>query len=260
MSAPLVPPPVAQLGRLPFSFYPAILKIQHNEWVYHSATWSEVLVRNTGNNESIAIPRQYIGEISRVDAPVLIVGLLKELEYREGAVWPVQKRVIEMPLAVNDTPRIGLSRGSGSPAPVVGIRLEQNPNSRVGKLVVAGVALGVVGCVLAITLYRGGMNASRAFYAPLAQQNLDLTAADDYQSVVSLLGRPASDDWQANGEAGNFRVLWYPRYGWYVVLTGPNSRDSHYIGALDRNWRPIYTVTLQEGLSSYALLESVPKH
>src|SRR5580658_8195352 len=109
MSAPLIPPPVAQLGRLPFSFYPAILGIQHNEWVYQSATWSEVLVRNAQSNESIAIPRQYLGEISRVDAPVVIVGLLKELEYREGAVWPVRKRVIEMPLAVNDSPRPRIS-------------------------------------------------------------------------------------------------------------------------------------------------------
>jgi hypothetical protein len=259
MSAPLVPPPVAQLGRQPFSFYPAILNLQHNEWVYQSATWSEVLVRNTGTNESIAIPRRYVGEMSRVDAPVVIVGLLKELEYRAGAVWPVQKRVIEMPLAVNDSPRIRVSHGSGSPAPVIGIRLEENPNSRAGKLVVAGVALGVVGCVLAISLYRGGMNASRAFYAPLAQQNLDLKPADDYESVVRSLGRPARDYWQSNAGAKHFRVLSYPRHGWYIVLTGPNPRDARYIGAMDRNWRPIYTVRMPEGSSSYSLLESVPK-
>ncbi len=259
MSAPLVPPPVAQLGRQPFSFYPAILNVQHNEWIYQSATWSEVLVRNTGTNELIAIPRRYVGEISSVDAPVVIVGLLKDLEYREGVVWPVQKRIIEMPLAVNDSLRIRYSQRAGSPAPVIGIRLEENSNSRAGKLIVAGVALGVVGCVLAISLYRGGMTATRAFYAPLAQQNLDLKPADDYESVVRVLGRPVRDYWLSSGEAGRFRGLSYPRHGWYVVLMGTNPRDARYIGALDRNWRPIYTVRLPEGTSSYSLLESVPK-
>ncbi len=33
---------------------------------------------------------------------MVIVGLLKELEYKEGAVWPYQRRVIEMPVAVGD--------------------------------------------------------------------------------------------------------------------------------------------------------------
>jgi len=259
MSAPLIPPPVAQLGRLPFSFYPAILNIQRNEWVYHSATWSEVLVRNIASNELVAISRQYLGEISRVDAPVVIVGLLKELEYRSGAVWPAQKRVIEMPLAVNDSPRVRPSRASDSPAPVIGIRLEESSTSRVGKLVVAGVALGVVGCVLAISLYRGGMNASRAFYAPLAQQNLNLGPADDYDSVVRLLGAPSRDHLQTSAAGGIFRVLWYPHPGLYVVLMGTNPADVHYIGALDRHWRPIYTVRLNAGSSSYNLLASVLK-
>lgn len=259
MSAPLIPPPVAQLGRLPFAFYPAILGVQHNEWVYQSATWAEALVRNTATNECIAIPRQYVGEISRVDAPIVIVGLLKELEYRAGAVWPVQKRVIEMPLAVNDSPRFRISHPTGSPAPVIGIRLEGNPGSRVAKLVVAGVALGVVGCVLAISLYRGGVNATRAFYTPLIEQNPDLTPADDYESVVRSLGRPARDHWQRESAVRGFRVLAYPRHGWYVVLVGTNPGDARYIGALDRNWRPIHTVRMAEGSNSGALLRSAPR-
>jgi hypothetical protein len=116
----------------------------------------------------------------------------------------------------------------------------------------------VVGCVLAISLYRGGMNASRVFYAPLAQQNLDLTTADDYESVVRLLGRPVRD-WQSDAEARHFRVLWYPQHGWYIVLMGSNSGDARYIGVMDRRWRPLYTVPLAEGASSYALLQSVPR-
>ena len=104
MAVPPIPPPLAQLGRRPFSFYPAILNAGHNEWVYRSATWSDVLVRNTKTNEEVSVPRRYLGEISRVDAPVMIVGLLAELEYRAGVVWPAERRVIEMPRAVNDAP------------------------------------------------------------------------------------------------------------------------------------------------------------
>ena len=48
-----------------------------------------------------------------------IIGLVKELEYRGGAVLPYQRRVIEMPLAVGDSPR-GQSAPRLEPAPVVG--------------------------------------------------------------------------------------------------------------------------------------------
>src|SRR5260370_69358 len=84
MAVPPVPPPIAQLGARPFSFYPAILNIQHNEWIYQGATWSEVLVRNTRTEDEISVPRRYLGEISLVDEPVMIVGLIKELEYKAG--------------------------------------------------------------------------------------------------------------------------------------------------------------------------------
>src|SRR5580700_3027329 len=155
MAVPPIPPPLAQLGRRPFSFYPAILNAGHNEWIYRSATWSDVLVRNTKTNEEVSVPRRYLGEISRVDAPVMIVGLLAELEYRAGVVWPAERRVIE-------------------------IRLESERTSRVGKVAVAGVALGVAGCVLAISLFRGGVIGTHAFYAPVVQVDLPLTPEDAY--------------------------------------------------------------------------------
>src|ERR1700685_3138350 len=195
MAVPPIPPPLAQLGRRPFSFYPAILDAGHNEWVYRSATWSDVLVRNTKTNEEVSVPRRYLGEISRVDAPVMIVGLRTELEYRSGAVWPAERRVIEMPRAVNDAPRPRLARPADG-AVVVGSRLESDSNSRVGKLVLGGVALGVAGCVLAISLLRGGVIATRAFYAPLNQVDLPLTAYDDHAAVVRKLGPPASERWR----------------------------------------------------------------
>ena len=51
------------------------------------------------------IPRRFVGEESRVDDPVLIVGLQEELDYRGGAVWPNQRRIIEMPMAIGAPPQ-----------------------------------------------------------------------------------------------------------------------------------------------------------
>ncbi len=249
MAVPPIPPPLAQLGRRPFSFYPAILNAGHNEWGYRSATWSDVLVRNTKTNDEFSVPRRYLGDISRVDAPVMIVGLLAELEYREGLVSPAQCRVIEMPLAVNDSPRRRMAPSPAVRAPVVGIRLESARTSRVGKVVVGGVAIGVAGCVLAISLFRGGIIATRAFYAPVVRVDLPLTPEDDYAAVIRALGQPAAERW---GQP--YQLLAYPQRKLYVILMGPERGDARYIGAMDWNWHPAHTVDLAGHGSSYALL------
>jgi hypothetical protein len=251
MAVPPIPPPLAQLGRRPFSFYPAILNAGHNEWVYRSATWSDVLVRNTKTNEEVSVPRRYLGEISRVDAPVMIVGLLAELEYRAGVVWPAERRVIEMPRAVNDAPRPRLTQSGATRASVVGIRLESERTSRVGRVVVGGVALGVAGCVLAISLFRGGVIATRAFYAPMSQVDLPLNAGDDRPAVVRALGQPAEDRWLA-GSNQQYELLAYPQRKLYVILMGRDRMDMRYIGALDENWRPVHG-------AAYGVLRRLPK-
>jgi hypothetical protein len=258
MAVPPIPPPLAQLGRRPFSFYPAILNAGHNEWVYRSATWSDVLVRNTKTDEEVSVPRRYLGEISRVDAPSMIVGLLAELECRAGVVWPVERRVIEMPRAVNDTPRARVSRSVATRAPVVGIRVENERTSRVGRMAIGGVALGVAGCVLAISLFRGGVIATRAFYAPMAQVDLPLTSSDNRAAVVRVLGEPAADRW-LSGPERQFELLAYPSQRVYAILMGRDRASATYVGALDRNWRPVHAVDLAGYGSSMALLRKLPR-
>jgi hypothetical protein len=259
MALPPIPPPLAQLGQQPFSFYPAILNAGHNEWVYRSATWSDVLVRNTKTNEEVSVPRRYLGEISLVDAPVMIVGLLSELEYRGGAVWPAERRVIEMPRAVNDTPGPRLTRSPATLAPVVGIRLEGESNSRVGKLVLGGVALGVAGCVLAISLYRGGVIATRAFYTPSIQTDLPFTAQDDRSAVLRVLGEPTAERWSPSSGERRFELLAYPHRHLYVILMGRYESDARYVGAMDWNWQPSQTVNVPGYGSSDHLLRHLPR-
>src|ERR671927_481255 len=104
MPAP-VPPSIEHLGDRPFSFYPAIIGVDHNEWIFSRATWSEVLVVNRASKQELWIPRRLVGEVSRIDDPVVIVGLNKELEMKGGMVVPHDRRIIEIPRAVNDVPR-----------------------------------------------------------------------------------------------------------------------------------------------------------
>lgn len=251
MAVPPIPPSLAQLGRRPFSFYPAILHAGHNEWIYRSATWSDVLVRNTKTNEEVSVPRRYLGEISSADAPVMIVGLLAELEFRQGAVWPAERRVIEMPRAVNDSPRPHLQRSQATPAPVIGIRLESDRTSRVGRVVVAGVALGVAGCVLAISLFRGGIFGTHGFYPVTAQAELPFAPSDDRGAVVQALGQPAGDRWLSTA-GRQYELLAYPERKLYVILMGRDRADARYLGAMDWNWHPVHG-------PGYGLLRRLPR-
>src|SRR5580704_6020800 len=119
---PLIPTPFDQIGRRRFSFYPAIVGIEHNEWTLRRITSSEVQVANTKSAEEIWIPRRFLGEVSVIEDPFLIAGLVQELEYQAGEVLPYRRRVIEMPRAVNASasfaPRMPVAQPSktGKPA------------------------------------------------------------------------------------------------------------------------------------------------
>ena len=258
MSVPPAPPPIEQLGQRPFSFYPAILNIEHNEWLYRTATWPEILVQNTKTNQQVWVPRRYWGAISRVEAPVMIVGLTKELEYKAGAVWPATRRVIEMPRVVNDSPRAAQMHLTER-APVVGIQLENQAESRVGRLLLAGVAASLAACVLVVSLYRGGVVGNRIIYAPMLQTELTLTAADDYPAVIRSLGTPEADRWRSAGADLQYRLLAYPRQALNVILVGRSRDEMRYAGALDQAWNPVHTVDLPGHVNSASLLRALPR-
>lgn len=143
MASPPILPALGHLAGRPFSFYPAIRGIEQNEWVFRKITWSEMLVVHRKTGEEVSIPRRLVGEVSIVDDPVVIVGLLRELEYREGAVWPHQRHVIEMPVAVGDG-RAAPAQPRSAPAPVVAIRLEPRKTKRIYKAVGGFLALAIL--------------------------------------------------------------------------------------------------------------------
>ena len=100
MASPPIPPQLEHLVTRPFSFYPPIVGIEHNEWLYRKANWSEILVVNCRSGTEIWISRRFVGEVARVEDPVLIVGLVRELEYKSGMIVPYQRRVILVALSV----------------------------------------------------------------------------------------------------------------------------------------------------------------
>ena len=84
MNAPHIPTALDQLGSRPFSFYPAIVGVEHNQWRLRRVTWTEVHVVNTKSDLDMWVPRHLVGEVSLIEEPVRIVGLVKELEYVRG--------------------------------------------------------------------------------------------------------------------------------------------------------------------------------
>jgi hypothetical protein len=162
VAAPLIPTPLDQIGRRPFLFYPAIVGIEHNEWMLRRVSSSEVQVINTKTSEELWIPRRFLGEVSAIEDPFIIAGLVKELEYKGGAVLPHRRRVIEMPRVVNGPvngpPVVSLSANDVSNdapagpvklAPVIGIRVETGPISRAGKRLLTWVVASILICVMA---------------------------------------------------------------------------------------------------------------
>jgi hypothetical protein len=151
VSVPLIPAPLPDLGRGRFSFFPAIVGVKHNEWMLRRATWTEILVVNTKTAEEMWIARSFLGDISPVAAPVRIVGLVKELEYKEGLVLPHRRGVIEMPRAVNDYARPVSRRESGAhSAPVLAIRVEPAAKSRTFRILRSSAAIVLLACLGAI--------------------------------------------------------------------------------------------------------------
>jgi len=258
MSSPVIPPPLEALRNRPFSFYPAILNIEHNKWQYRKATWSDTLVVNARTGQEIWIPRRFLGEISRIEDPVVIVGLLKELEYKEGAVWPYQRRVIEMPIAVGASARPPSPAQTARPAPVVGIRLESNHEPHILRLVGGALVLGIVAAYVAVNFYRDSVLRPRAAYVAKDRTYLSLTADNDYNAVVRKLGEPAHDRWQGAAGGTRYRALWYPDRACTIVLMAAAGKDATYIGALDANWNPIHAVRLS-GIDAGALLRILPR-
>ncbi len=238
-----VPQSIDQLGERTFSFYPAIVGVGHNEWLFREATWSEVLVANVKSEQEIWVPKRYIGQIAKVDEPMAIVGLTKEIEFRSGSIVPHTRRVIEMPRAVNEGPRPGAepvpqaARMSAMQS-IAGV--SSGSDSKIGKMLLIGIAAAVLLMVFVVGFFRS--SDKRISFTPVVQSEIVFTARDDYFAVERRLGKPAEDKWRSDQGEIQYRYLWYPEQGMAVILMGSDRDRVQYIGELDKEGRVIHSV------------------
>ena len=255
-----MPPLLEEVGRRRFAFYPSIANAEPNEWQLRGATRSEVNAINTRTDLEIWIPRHYLGTVSEIDDPILIVGLTKELEFREGAVWPRVRRVIEMPRAVNETTRPWQQPSTPSgPAAVVGIRLANTSESRASRILAAAGVSAVVVSLLAVGVLRDWIFRPRQATERISTAGIGFAANDDYSSIVGRWGTPASDRWHTHDSSLAFHALTYPRHRATLILMGEPGQSPHYIGAMNNNWHVIAAVNSIDGLDSRELLSELPK-
>jgi hypothetical protein len=252
MSIAPLPAPLQHLSGRRFSFYPPIRNLEPNEWLYRRATWSECVVVNTRTGEEAWVPRIFLGEVSRIDEPVMIVGLNRQLEWRAGKIIPLERQVIELPVAVIDghaPPR------SGRLAPVINIRLEAKPEIRAWKWIGVAAVLGAVAFTIFADVARQTQWRQRADLSRGYRSYLQLGPEDDYASTVRKLGLPSRTGSNA-ADARVFRALTYTPRRYSVILMGPAMDDARYIGTLDLQGRVLDAVRLPDGSSAESLLNS----
>jgi hypothetical protein len=146
------------------------------------------------------------------------------------------------------------------PAPVVGIRLESHTDRRIFKLIGGAVAVSVMLYVAAINLNLLRMPRPRnAGFTYRDHSFLALTGQDDWAGVVGKLGPPASDRWQSESGAIQYRALGYPDHRYTVILMGSQRAGARYIGTLDDRWEPLHSAQLPGGGSTDSLLRALKR-
>ena len=252
MASPPIPPQFEHLAARPFSFYPPIVGIEHNEWIYRKANWSEILVANNHSGEEIWIPRRMVGSLAQVEDPVAIVGLVRELEYKGGMIVPFQRRVIERPAAVGAPPLTPAEEHTLQRGSLIGIRTTSPTDRLVFKMIGGAIALMILAYIVAVNLSR-----ERVVLTARDQTYMGLSGRDDRTAVVLKVGEPATDHWLSDIGEMQFEALAYPDRKLTVILMGSDRKSALYIGTVDDRWQPVHTVTLRAGGDTGSLLRNL---
>ena len=255
--------PLDSLTNRRFSFYPAIRNVEYNEWDLREQSWAEVLVSNAESGQEIWIPRTYLGEISRTDSPVLIVGLNRQLEWKAGKVWPYQESVIKMPQATaasrpaipSRTPTAASPKGPDSPA-----------ERHIGRFIAGALVVGLIACLFTILYAFDGLKSPVDLLFPTDtsttdQRYLGLAATDGYDEVVSKIGAPEHEKWITRPEAEiQFQLLSYTSRSYALVMMGAGRKETRYIGALHvPSRKTLDTVKLSGGGTTAPMLRNLPE-
>lgn len=258
MASSPTPPALDELGNRRFSFYPPIVNIDHNEWEMRKGSWSEVLVHNPKMDLELWIPRAWLGEISKIDEPVMIVGLKREIEYSGGAVFPHTRRVLNMPrpnaaapAPANEVPRAPTTREN--------LRLDSSAESSIGKLIATVLAAGIVLAMIFVGVSRYKESGGAIEYKAVVQADLGFTATSDYFDIVRKLGQPDHDRWKSDSGERQYRALTFKKSGYVVILMGAERNNARYLGTKDLDWHTIHAVELPGGRNTEPMMRSLAK-
>lgn len=250
--------PFDHMAARPFSFFPPIVGIEHNEWLLRQVNWSEVLVANEATNQELWIPRRFFGQASMTEDPILIVGLTRELEYQGGMLRPFKQRLIKMPTgpaAPTATPDGPADRKAASA--MMHVRSESS-DKRAFKLIGIVVGCAMLIWVLGAVALRVGFVSQRIVITTKDQTFQTLTSRDDRYEIVKKIGQPGFDRFKEVGTI-QFEALSYPDRKYTVILAGQDTRTLAYIGTVDDNWRPVHFVTFRTGGSTESLLQTIAR-
>jgi hypothetical protein len=183
------------------------------------------------------------------------------LEYKGGSVWPFQRRVIEMPVAVGGSGAgpAAAEQARTEPAPVVGIRIPPTTENRIFRLIAGALVAAILLYLGAISLTRIGDVRQRVAPRALDQSYLDLSGRDDFTAVTEKLGPPQADAWLTSNGAIQFRALHYGERRFTVILMGSTRDSANYIGTMDDSWKPLHSVDLHSGGSTISLLRGLKR-
>jgi hypothetical protein len=259
MSMSLLPGLLGLTAGRSFSLYPPILGIVHNEWRFRRASWSEFVIVNTHSGEEACIPRSFVGDVS-ANAPMVIVGLKREMEWRDGVAVPYRRPVIELPIAVNGfAPVMPRESRPARPAPVVSIRLESRPPVKNGRKAVVVVMLGVVASAVIADIVRplsiSGAVRDRIDAMRVSRAWQQLKPGDDYSTVVAKLGPPGAQRTYVETGGTVYRSLDYPRRHFTAVLEGQTENEARYVGSLDMRGRVLGAIQISDA----DVLRSIPR-
>lgn len=252
------PPPFDVLADRTFSFFPPIVGIEHNQYQLKETTWSEILVVNSKSGDEFWLSRRYLGEISRVEEPVVILGLRDELELRAGQVVPYSRKVLELPRVLPHVdPQVAAQQAG---APPVNMGLQGGTEDKIGKLILVALIAGVALCGIVLWFLQRERDPGSVQYKTVLQADLPFDATTDFPRVISRLGKPASEAWRTSNGEMQYRVLRYPDRRLGVILMGTDRDKALYIGSVDLDtWRPVHSVALPDGRHTSSLLRSLPR-
>ncbi len=252
--------PLEALAGRKFAFYPAIRNIEHNEWTLEQESWSEILAKNTATGDEVWVPRNHLGDISSVNKPVAILGLRRELQYRNAQVSPYRRSVVEIPS--KPQPRPSFEPEPAPPPSMRGSSTDSSTFALIGRAIVIGFA-GLF--LFTFIAFEGVRNPITRLFQPdtstADQSYLGLTNQDGYREVVDRLGPPDREEWLTGEQAElQFQALFYPQRRYVIILMGAQRGDGRYIGAVHEPHRRLLDAArLSGGGDASAMMRNLPK-